>query len=62
MNRMPVLDPRLDRTDRLRSKHDLEVSDWPVDVNSVKAVGCAHIWPCAGPSPPATLLSPLIAP
>ncbi|APD48962.1 23S rRNA (uracil(1939)-C(5))-methyltransferase RlmD [Synechococcus sp. CS-602] len=42
MNRCPVLDPRLDRL-IAPLKHDLEVSDWPVDVNLSEGGGLRHL-------------------
>ena len=42
MNRCPVLDPRIDRL-IAPLKHDLEVSDWPVDVNLRDGGGLRHL-------------------
>ncbi|MCT0214409.1 23S rRNA (uracil(1939)-C(5))-methyltransferase RlmD [Synechococcus sp. CS-1324] len=42
MNRCPVLDPRIDRL-ITPLKHDLEVSDWPVDVNLREGGGLRHL-------------------
>ncbi|MCP9772808.1 23S rRNA (uracil(1939)-C(5))-methyltransferase RlmD [Synechococcus sp. Tobar12-5m-g] len=42
MNRCPVLDPRIDRL-IAPLKHDLEVSDWPVDVNLREGGGLRHL-------------------